>query len=105
MPDETAAPVPVKSVVSGTWKEMIVRWFYEQSVSTILLVGILTAIVYGIPTYVLPSVKEGYKTNTDQHEKVMRYLIDANERQTKMIMDGHDRDREMFERAMRIGRE
>jgi hypothetical protein len=95
-------PVPVKPVVTGSWKEMLARWLFDQSVSTVLLISILAVTVYGVPKVVLPSVKDGYKENAESFERIMKIYVDANERQVKLIMDGHDRDRDTFEKSMRI---
>lgn len=100
--EKQADPIPVKNMVAGSWREMIIRWLFDQSVSTVLLVLIFGAIVHGVPNYVLPSIREGYKSNSDALEKTTKLYLDARERETKLIMDVHERDRQAFERAVQV---
>jgi hypothetical protein len=88
--------------VAGTWKEMVLRWLFDQSVSTVLLIAILGAVGWGIPNYVLPSIREGYKNNSDSLRDTMKIYLEARDREMKLIMDSHDRDRQAFEKALEI---
>lgn len=92
-------PVPVKQVV-GTWKEIGVAWLTNQGVSTVLLVLILGAIAHGIPNYVLPAIQSGYEQNAAIQRDTLKIYTEARDRELKAFIDGHDRDRAAFEKAI-----
>ena len=93
-------PVPVKPVIAGSYREMVGRWLFDQSVPVVLLFLILAATIYGIPNVALPRIEQGYKTNSDAMERTMKIYIESSKEQMKLILDSHDRDRKAFERVI-----
>lgn len=97
--EEKPAPVPVKSVVAGSWREMGARWLFDQGVPTVLLILILSAVVWRGPQ-IATSFKEGYQTNAAALQRTTELYIEARDREITRILDSHERDRATFERAL-----
>lgn len=104
-------PVPVKQILTGSWKEMGARWLFEQGFTGVLLISIVFLLGYGVPTWVVPTIKEGYRSNSESLEKTSKLYVDAfkdaaeiqataRERELKLIMDSHERDRDVLQRAV-----
>lgn len=97
---DTHEPVPVKQVITGTWREIVAKWLFDQSVPTVLLFANFTAVVWGIPRYVIPAIQAGYRENAESLKRTEELRAEAIRLQFQLIFESHDRDRKAFERAM-----
>lgn len=86
--EQQRIPTPVQSVIAGTWKEMLVRFIFDQGATVTILLSILIAIVYYTPLF-LNQIQTGYTKNSEALKETVKYVIES-----------HDKDREMFERAL-----
>lgn len=119
-PDPKQPALPVAPVTPKTWSELVawVMWkLIEQSptVAVLLLVfgAILWTILVGFPTHVAPVIERMYMGNAARLEASLKAQKEADAERTKMIIDSyehrfkmtweqHERDRRMFERAMKL---
>lgn len=97
---DTQHPVPVKQVITGTWREIVAKWLFDQSVPTVLLFANFIAVVWGIPRFVIPAIQLGYSQNAETLRETERIRIEAAERQFQLMIQLHERDRQSFERAV-----
>lgn len=95
-------PIPVVPRVTGSWREIAVRWVFEQGFSNVLLVAILIASVLGIPKVLIPSIHDGYRLNAKALEESSKNHVESTERLINLIMINHEKDRQTFERAVEV---
>lgn len=97
---------PEKQIpITSAWHAALV-WVKAQSTETILLVGILCVVTYGLYQGFTSWIPAHIKSLTDAHERVVKEVTEKDERQREADRQLADRQREadqkMIDKLMRV---